>query len=303
MKRKLITLVIVLLIWLGGNLIHLLWIQVRYHSWNRRVERGDSGLLKHAESFSCGSGDTALIFIHGFADLPYGWTRVARRLTNSHDVACHAIRVPRWGESLSSQRGVTMAEIRSAIDTKIAELEKDHSCIWLVGHSLGCAFAIDAIPRNREKIDGLVALAPLIRVSNKRVPILTARFWYHLGTKVLWLARTFESPFTERLTATDDSDFTYAVDKFVPYSVYNTLFSVTKSNFNVKIPKEMPVFCAVSSSDRVIDTETAKQWFATLEGPKEIYVDEVAAHALHVGENWKEITDRFGDFIADHSSP
>jgi len=302
-KRKLTTLAIILLIWVGGNLIHLLWIQARYHSWNRRVDRNPSGLLEHAEQFSCGSGDTALIFIHGFADLPYGWTRIAERLTNSYDVTCHAIRVPRWGESLSSQRDVTMEEICASIDSKIAELSKDHKNIWLVGHSMGCAIAIDAIPRNRENISGLVALAPLIRVSNRRVPVLTARFWYNLGTRVLWLARTFESPFTERLTATDDPDFTYAVDKFVPYSVYNILFAITKSNLRVSIPKDMPVFCAVSTRDKVIDTETAREWFNAIEGPKELYVDEVAAHALHVGENWKAITDTFGRFIADNTAP
>ena len=257
--------------------------------------------MEHAQPFSCGSGDTALIFIHGFADLPYGWQRVAQRLTNSHDFACYAIRVPRWGEPLDSQREVDMQEIRDAVDSKIEELSRKHKNIWLAGHSMGCAFAIDAIPRNEKKVSGLVALAPLIRVSNRRVPFFTARFWYYLGTKVLWLARTFESPFTERVTAADDPDFTYAVDKFIPYSVYDILFSVTKSNRKIAIPKEIPVFCAVSTSDKVIDSATARKWFNELQCPKQLYVDEDAAHALHLGKNWKDITDQLGAFISENN--
>ena len=301
MKQKLITLAIILLVCISGNLIHLLWIKVRHRIWEKGITRNKTGLLEHAEPFSCGEGDTALIFIHGFADLPYGWERVARHLTNSHDFACHAIRVPRWGESLDSQRGVNMHEIRSAIDTKITELSEKHENVWLVGHSMGCAFAIDAIPRNAKNISGLVTLAPLISVSNKRVPFLTARFWYYLGTKVLWLARTFESPFTERVTAADDPNFSYAVDKFIPYSVYDILFFITKSNRKVIIPSDIPVFCAVSTNDKVIDTDTARKWFDTLQGPKKLYVDEVAAHALHLGENWIDITEKMGVFIEENN--
>jgi len=300
-KRKLITLAIVLLIWLCGNLLHLAWIQFRYQAWNKKVARNSSGLLEHSSPFSLGSGKTALIFIHGFADLPYGWTRIAEQLSANPEFCCHTLRVPHWGEPLSEQRKARMDEIRNVIDGKICELESEHKNIWLVGHSMGCAFAIDAIPRNVDKITGLVALAPLIRVSNKRVPFLTARFWYHLGTKVLWLAKTFESPFTEKITAADDPDFTYAVDKFIPYKVYDILFSVTKSNQKVIIPASMPVFCAVSTNDKVIDTDSAKQWFNGLQGEKKLYIDTVAAHALHVGENWKEITDLFGVFILENS--
>ena len=296
------TLAIILLVWIGGNLLHLAWIQFRYRAWNRKVLRNESGLLQHSEPFSQGNGKTALIFLHGFADLPYGWSRIVEQLAENPEFSCHALRVPRWGEPLSEQRKVSIDEIRSAIDSKIRKLESDHEHIWLVGHSMGCAFAIDAISRNTDKISGFIALAPLIRVSNRRVPIGTARFWYHLGTKVLWLARTFESPFTERLIAADDPAFNYAVDKFVPYAVYDILFNITSSNRNVVIPKEIPVFCAVSTNDKVIDTATARKWFDTLKGPKELYVDEDSAHALHVGENWKDISEKFGRFITTQTS-
>ena len=279
----------------------MFWIQGRYYAWNRSVVRNDSGLLEHSESFSCGSGDTALIFIHGFADLPYSWKRVAERLTNNHNMACHAIRVPRWGESLSSAQGVSTDEIRNAIDVKINALKSDHKKIWLVGHSLGCAFVIDAVPRHQDAITGVVVLAPLIRVSNKRVPCFTAGFWYGIGTKALWLARAFESPFTERVTADDDPQFSYAVDKFIPYSVYNILFSITKSNRDIELPKKLPVFCALSTSDKVIDSGTARNWYNNLEGPKELYIDEAASHTLHHGINWREITDNFGRFIEENN--
>ncbi len=300
MKRKLTTLAIILLIWVGGNLIHLLWVQARYQSWNRRVARSPSGLLEHATPFACGSGDTALIFIHGFADLPRGWARVAERLTNSHDFACHAIRVPRWGEKLADARGVSIEEVRAAVDAKINELKGQHQKIWLVGHSLGCAIAIDAIPRHPESISGVVALAPLLRVSNRRVPCFTARFWYSLGTRVLWMARVFESPFTERLTAVDDPQYTYAVDKFIPYSVYDILFSITRSNPDIELPATMPVFCAISTRDKVIDSDAAKIWYESLPNPKAIYIDQDAEHALQFGLNWRAITDAFGRFIADN---
>lgn len=290
-----------MLIWLSGNLIHLLWIEWRYRCWNQSVIRSATGLLEHAEEFSCGSGDTALLFIHGFADLPYGWTRVAERLTNSYDFTCYAMRVPRWGTEIAEARGVTLAEIRAAVDSRINELKSDHQHIWLVGHSQGCAIAIDAVTRQQEGIAGMVALAPLLRVSNKRVPIFTPRFWYALGTRVLWMARTFESPFTERLTAVDDPQFTYAIDKFIHYRVYDILFSITKSNQSVELPKNMPVFCAISVKDKVIDNNAALAWYEHLPNPKALYMDQDAAHALQFGSNWKTVTDTFGQFIADNT--
>jgi len=293
----LITLAIIVLLWLGANLIHLLWIQVRYNSWNRKVARTPCGLLENAESFSCGSGESALIFIHGFADLPHGWKRITERLTNSHEVACHAIRVPRWGEDLKSARGVSIEEIRATVDKKVKELSASHRNIWLVGHSLGCAIAIDAVPRNKEHISGLVMMAPLLRVSNRRVPCFTARFWYSLGKHLLFAARTFESPFTERITAADDPDFSYAVDKFVPYSVYNILFQITETNRSIDLPKKLPIFCALSTRDKVIDSDFARMWFDSLANPKELYLDNESEHALQVGKNWKELTDRFYQFI------
>ncbi len=292
------TLAIILGIWLAGNLLHLAWITVRHRSWERDAVRNPSGLLEHAEPFSCGEGATALVFIHGFADLPHGWVRIAERLRETHGFACHAIRLPRWGEPLAAQRTVTLDQMRGAIDAKIDELTPSHASIWLVGHSMGFALALDALPRNGDKIHGLVALAPLIRVSDKRVPFLTARFWYNLGTRALWLTRTFESPFTTRVCAADDPAFSYAVDKFIPYTVYDTLFAVTRSNRSVALPPRMPVFCALSQSDRVIDNRHARAWFESLSGPKELYIDTESAHALHVGANWREITDRFGEFIS-----
>ncbi len=297
----LITPVIVFGTWIGANLIHSAWIKVRLGIWKRGVIRAKTGLLEHAEPFSCGQGDPGLIFIHGFADLPYGWKRIIRQLTNTHDFACHAMRIPRWGEPLDHRKEIDLEEIRAAIDLEIAELSRQHSKVWLVGHSLGCAFAIDALPRNSEAIAGLVMLAPLIRVSNKRVPLFNARFWYHLGTKVLCLAQTFESPFSARVEATDDPSFNYIVDKFIPYSVYDIVFALTKSNRKIDIPAKMPVFCAVSSHDKVVDTAAAQEWFDGIQGTKEIYVDEVADHALHQGANWIEITEKFGEFIEENS--
>lgn len=296
-----ITLSIILLIWLGANLLHVLWVRGRYFFWNRRVVRSPSGLLEHAEEFICGSGETAVLFIHGFADLPYSWTRVTERLTNSYDFTCCAMRVPRWGTELSVARGATLEEIRAAVDNKINELKTDHQHIWLVGHSLGCAIAIDAVARHQENIAGIVTLAPLLRVSNKRVPIFTPHFWYNLGTRTLWLARTFESPFTERLTAVDDPEFTYAVDKFIPYAVYDILFEIKKSNQSIELPQSIPIFCAISARDKVVDNNAALEWYEHLLNPKALYVDQDAAHALQVGQNWKDITDTFGQFIADNS--
>ncbi|MDD2599027.1 MAG: alpha/beta hydrolase [Kiritimatiellae bacterium] len=296
------TLTIIIIIWLGGNLIHLLWLQGRYRRWNRMVIRSPSGLLEHAEEFTCGNGKTALLMIHGFADLPYGWTRVAARLTNSYDLTCCAMRVPRWGATLSEAKGVTLEEIRDAIDSKIRELKGNHQQIWLVGHSLGCAIAIDAIPRNPESITGVATLAPLLRVSNHRVPLFTARFWFELGSRVLWLTRAFESPFTERLTAVDDPQFTYIVDKFIPCRVYEILFSLTKSNRNVELPENMPVFCAISARDKVIDNNAVLEWYEHLPNPKALYVDQDAAHAVLYGQNWHEITDTLGRFIAESNA-
>jgi hypothetical protein len=70
MGSLLFTLLVIVAVWLGTNLLHRLWVGLRRRAWEKRANRDPDGLLPDAAAYQVGDGSVALLFIHGFADTP-----------------------------------------------------------------------------------------------------------------------------------------------------------------------------------------------------------------------------------------
>jgi pimeloyl-ACP methyl ester carboxylesterase len=295
------TLFFILAAWLSTNALHAAWVELRRHLWEKGISRDAQGLLPDAASYTVGEGPVALLFIHGFADTPAIWRRMTERLAARSVFTCRAMRLPGSAEPAAQAKRQTLAQWRQSVDAEIARLRESHAKVWLIGHSMGAALAVDAALRTPERVAGVVALAPLIEVSRRRSPLLPPAVWFRLARLALALSPTFESCFSSKGVAVDAPAFTYTRDRFIPFCVYRGLFELSRSNRGQASRLTCPVFAATAERDAVVDTPAALRWFAACPGPKEVRPLTDIGHVIPLEVGWQALADTIAAFIQRES--
>lgn len=290
-----------IILWLAGNLLHTGWVETRRFFWERRVTRDPEGLLPEAAAFQVGEGPIALLFIHGFADTPRVWRRFADRLAATGDFTCRALRLAGSAEPAAQAKRASLELWRMQLSDELIRLGEHHKRIWVAGHSMGGALALDTALRQPEAVEGVAALAPLIEVSRARAPVLAPEVWFALARVALCLSPTFESPFSTQAVAADDPDFTYTRDRFIPFSVYRSLFRLARSNRKALGRLTQPVFAVTANRDVVVDTSAALRWLAECRGPKRILDLQDVGHVIPLENGWRAVADDLAAFIRDHT--
>jgi len=293
------TLTELLLCWLTANGLHSLWIHVRSRQWEKTFVRTAQGLRPGVEPYTVGAGPVAVLWVHGFADSPAIFRRMTQRLADTGRFTCRAMRLPGSGEPLRQAARVTLADLEAALRREIAELRRAHAQVWVVGHSMGASLALHAALDPTSGINGVVALAPMIRVSRKRSPILPPAIWFRLAEVVFVFSRTFESCFAPNTVAADDPDFKLNSDRFIPFATYRNLFALMDRIAPRAAELRVPVLALLAAEDRVVDTPAAQQWLEHVIAPKIITVLPEVAHALPMEMGWQQITDEIAGFIGE----
>lgn len=284
---------IILLCWLALNLIVRLITSLMHMRWIKTVEWIDGSIMSYAEPFEEGKGEVAILFIHGFNDLPYLWRRFTNRLAQK-GFYCRAMRLPGAGEISPSP---SLEAMRRAIDDECSRLCKSYRKVIFVGHSMGGALALDAALRYADNGDGentidrLVLLAPLIEVSMVRFPLLSARAAYRLVRLFLPMLKWVPSLFREWLSAEDDSDFVYRRDHFIEVGAYKALFElVSDLHCADRNLLTIPTQVYVAENDRVVDSNATLEWFDGHESSRTLVVPN-ASHVIPLGIHWETIAD------------
>jgi alpha-beta hydrolase superfamily lysophospholipase len=294
-----ITLAFIFLAWLGINALHASWVETRRFFWEKRVTRDVNGLLPDAAAFTVGSGPVALLLIHGFADTPRIWKRMAERLAATGTFTCRALRLPGSAEPAPQAKRQSLEHWRQAVDEEIDALRAAHASVWVVGHSMGAALALDAALRTPDKLGGVATFAPLIEVSRRRSPLLPPGVWFRIARVALGLSPTFESCFSADGVAVDDPTVTYTRDRFIPFSVYVGLFQLIRSNRSQAPRLTRPVFAVAAERDSVIDTPAALRWLAACPGRKEVRTLADIGHVIPLEIGWQSLTDDLAAFIRE----
>lgn len=263
--------------------------------------RDTDGLLPDAAAYTVGDGPVAILFIHGFADTPYIWKRMAERLAATGGFTCRAMRLPGSVVPARQAKQQSLARWRQAIDDELVRLQTAHAAVWIAGHSMGGALALDAALRTPDRVDGVAVLAPMIAVSRKRSPLLPPGVWFRIARVALCLSPTFESCFSADGVAVDDPAFTYTRDRFIPFCVYRGLFQLIRSNRDRAACLTQPVFAATAERDSVIDTPAALRWLSDCPGPKEIHAHTDIGHVIPLEVGWQALTDDLAAFIQKYA--
>lgn len=288
----LVTLLVGIGLYLAGDALYALWIR-------RHVAAADIPRLPPPPFTLNPAGQPALLLIHGFADGPSVFERLAPCLAKA-GMATRALHLSGSGVPPDDMAGTTLAHWRSDIDREIAALRAHDPSrpIWLVGHSLGGTLSFDAALRPDNAIAGLVLLAPLIEPSNNRSPLLTSRQWFRLLDKLLIISSVVESRLPNDLH-NPDARATYHTDQFIHRDIYRSLFATIDAIRPHTADWNGPLLVVLAPDDQIVDAAATRQFFAaaTNAAPAELVEQPDAGHVLPLEARHPELAERIVHFI------
>ncbi len=250
------------------------------------------------------AGAPALLLVHGFADGPAVFAKLAPLLA-AEGCAVRALHLTGFGGGPDRMADATLAAWRADLDGEIAALraENPDRPIWLVGHSLGGALAFDAALRPANRIAGLVLLAPLVEVSPARSPGLSPRQWFALLDRLLVFTDVVESRLPKDLrdpAARAD----YQTDKFIHRAAYRALFAAVDAVRPRAAEWRGPLYMAIAPSDQIVDAAATRFFFAaTNAAPARLTESHAAGHVLPLDYGHDKLAARIARFVRETPPP
>lgn len=290
------TLALAAVLWAGAKVGYPQWTRTRAARWDRSVERGPDGVRPKSRAFACGEGPTAYLMIHGFASSPAVFQCTAADLA-SRGATCRALRLPGFGEPPARMADVTCEDWRAAVDRDVADLRAQGKEIWLVGHSMGCALAIDYCLRHpAEPIAGVVLIAPLLEVSQRRSPFVPPRRWFDLGRRIWSPEVLVETSFPVDLQAPIPG-LEEQRDLYMPMRTYEEMFKMVDAVRERAAEMDVPMLMVVAPADLVVDSAAAERYFDGWGSEeKQLVVFERSGHVIPLDQERHrlvEVMDRF----------
>ena len=288
----------ILALWVGGDLVYSRSVAHKLRKWEAGVERDAGGIREGCKEFTVGTGEVAILLVHGFGDSPGCWRKMAPALAE-HGFACRAMRLPGFAMAMAEYRKTTRERWAKAVQTELTQLRQEHRHVFIVAHSLGAACAIDVLIKEPAAADGLIAIAPLIGVSNARSPLFPARTWFRVSQRLLFFTRVVLTVFEPDIRDTAELKL-MKVDKFIPRQVYREMFALLDENRKRTAELTAPLLMILSKHDQIIDLGKAESfWQDCSATPKALEYASEAHHAIPLDTGWEEAVERTRGFIRD----
>src|SRR5262245_49179949 len=122
-------------LWIGADLVYSLLMKRRYARWEAAIERDPDGLRRGCREYTVGNGDTAILLVHGFADAPTLYQRMAPALAEQ-GFTCRVMRLPHFAMPMDHYRRTDAAQWQEAVRSELRELRQCHARVIIVAHSL-----------------------------------------------------------------------------------------------------------------------------------------------------------------------
>ncbi len=281
---------------ISGDITYSVITNYRFKKWEKGIERDADGIRKGCREFSIGSGDTAVLLVHGFGDAPSIYHKFAPALSEM-GFTCRAMRLPGFASPIAKYSKTSMKQWLQALEQEIQILRQTHKHVWIVAHSLGGAISIRYLLDNPQKADGLILLSPLIKVSNQRSPLLSAHAWHKIGKYSLFFTRVLENYFPVDVHEPAAKNQVLC-DRFIPRVVYNEMFQLLDSIYNRARELNLPLLMVLSQDDVVVDSQDAEHFYQQISSPyKNIIFLENSGHTIPIDYEWKYVVSIVSSFI------
>jgi carboxylesterase len=269
----------------------------RYEAWESSIKRDADGIRVGCRDFTVGEGETALLFMHGYSDSPAMFRKLAPRLAEL-GFTCRAMLRLGCARPMELYAEATKEQWSEALEQEIAAVGETHEELFLVGHSLGGAMAIDYLLDNPDAVDGVILLAPLIAVATDRSPILPARTWHKLGKKLLLFTNIVENlPSIDAHSAEARAYDMYS--RFYPRNLYDEIFEITDNIEGRAAELTLPMLMVLSRNDDIIDSEAARVYYEESSSrQKELLWMEQAGHMIPIDTGWEALAEEIARFAA-----
>ena len=285
-------------IWVGGDLVYSLLMKRRYARWEAGIEWDADGVRRGCRECSVGQGDTAVLLIHGFADAPTLYQRMAPALAEK-GFACRVMRLPHFATPMDDYRRTDAAQWREAVRLELRQLRRRHPRVIVVAHSLGAAVAVDYLADDSAAADAAVLLAPLLAVSDRRSPLLSPGAWQRTFDHTLIFTDRVGMLFSPNLRDQEAVPL-MKTDAFVPRVVYRELMRLIARNRDRAGAFRVPLFMALGEHDEVVDNPVAERFYQACAArtKRQQYVAG-AAHVLPMDFGWRSLTEDVVKFIRE----
>jgi esterase/lipase len=289
--------VVIPVIWLGGDLVYALLMQRRYARWEAGIVRDPDGVRQGCREYSVGHGDTAVLLIHGFADAPTVYQRMAPALAEQ-GLTCRVMRLPHFAMPMDDYRRTDAMQWCAAVRAELDTLRQHHSRVVVVAHSLGAAVAVEALADD-PAADAVVLLAPLLAVSPRRSPLLSPHAWQRLLDHILLFTDRVSLLYAPNLR--DPAALSLMkTDQVVPRSVVRELMRLIERNRDRAGTLRIPLFMALAEHDEVVDNRAAERFYqACAARTKRLRYVAGAAHVLPLDFGWQELTHDVVTFLRE----
>lgn len=275
-------------------------VEKRYARWNSTIERDEGGIRIGCRAYDMGEGDIGILLVHGFADSPAVYHLMAPALAE-RGFACRAMRLPGFAADRETYADSDRGKWFHAVQNELATLRENHRHVWVVGHSTGASVGLKVLAEIPEVADGIVLLAPLIRVSDKRSPVLRVPTWFKIGEEIFESTEMLENVFPVDVHHPTDG---YAGnDKFVPLGVYKEIFALM-SDIEALAPMiSHPVMMVLADGDQVIDSGIATTFYDAMSSSVKRRITQAdTGHVIPLDHTWEAVTDDIASFVKTQSA-
>jgi carboxylesterase len=289
-------------VWISGDLGYSLFVAHRLAQREASIDRDRDGVEAGCRSYTVGSGDTALLLIHGINSSPACFHRMAPVLADA-GFTCRVMRLPGFAEPIDRYAAATREDWLAAVRREVESLRRDHDHVALIGHSLGGAVALATALDAPQSIDALILLAPAIEVSNRRSPLLSPRVWHQFGRQALWFTTVTYSPFEGACHDPEGEQYP-GYTRFTPVAVADQTFQLIDSNRGRARDLRGPLLLILTKDDLVVDWQASQRLYDQAgSAPKELCFLENSGHAIPVDYGWQPTTQRIATFLRDLPEP
>ena len=289
MKRKILLILSgIIAVFYIGDAIYASVIMGRYQKWELEQVRDAEGVREGAKAFTLGEGTQAVLLIHGFADSPYLYHKMAPVLAEA-GFTCRALRLPGFAEPLEASRAAGLADWRACINTELEKLHSAHPDVFVVAHSLGAALLFDHLASASTPIKAVSVLTPLLQPSSKRSLGISPGLLFRFSHRLLFFTHTLENVMP--MNTVDSSMATYPRDPFIPKSVYVNMFTLLSNLSGAATSIQTPCLMILAEEDRVIDNAVATTFFNGLPVESKLLLTyEHSGHPIPIDSEWRRAT-------------